>query len=117
MIILYSIIVLGALGLIYGLGLAFASKKFHVHVDPKIEEINDVLPNANCGACGHPGCGAYAEAVVNKSEEINKCAPGGDDVIAAIAKIMGIEASSADKKVAVIHCQSGGKNNTFLRYE
>ncbi len=48
---------------------------------------------------------------------INKCAPGGDDVIAEIARIMGIEAASADKKIAVIHCQSGGKNNTFFRYE
>jgi Na+-translocating ferredoxin:NAD+ oxidoreductase RNF subunit RnfB len=117
MIILYSIIVLGALGLIYGLGLAFASKKFHVQVDPKIEAINEILPGANCGACGQPGCGGYAEAIVNQGLEINKCAPGGDEVIAKIAEIMGIEASAADKKVAVIHCQSGGKNNTFFRYE
>jgi len=117
MIILYSILVLGSLGLIYGLGLAIASKKFHVHVDPKIDEINEILPGANCGACGHPGCSAYAEAVVSKGEEINKCAPGGDGVIADIAKIMGIEASSADRKIAVIHCQSGGKNNTYFRYE
>lgn len=117
MIILYSIIVLGALGLLYGLGLAIASKKFHVQVDPKIEAINEVLPGVNCGACGEAGCGGYAEAIVHKGATINKCAPGGDDVIAAIARIMGIEASTADKKIAVIHCQSGGKNNTFLRYE
>ncbi|MDO9578267.1 MAG: RnfABCDGE type electron transport complex subunit B [Candidatus Cloacimonadales bacterium] len=117
MIILYSIIVLGALGLLYGLGLAFASKKFQVHVDPKIDEIVGILPGANCGACGQPGCGGYAEAIVNQGVAINKCAPGGDAVIGAIARIMGIEASASDKKVAVIHCQSGGKNNTFLRYD
>ncbi|MCD4796093.1 MAG: RnfABCDGE type electron transport complex subunit B [Candidatus Cloacimonetes bacterium] len=116
-IILYSIGTLGVLGLIYGLGLAFASKKFHVHVDPKIEEINEILPGVNCGACGHPGCSAYAEAVVLKNEDIDKCAPGGDEVIKHIAEIMGMEASSADKKIAVIHCQSGGKNNTFFRYK
>ena len=115
--ILHAIIVLGSLGLAYGLGLAFASKKFYVEIDPKIEEINEILPKANCGACGFPGCSAYAEAIVNKNEMINKCAPGGDDVIAEIARIMGMEAEAADKKIAVIHCQSGGNNNTFYRYE
>ncbi|MCF7792577.1 MAG: Fe-S cluster domain-containing protein [Candidatus Cloacimonetes bacterium] len=117
MIIIYAIIVLGVLGLIYGLGLAFASKKFHVQVDPKIDKINEVLPGVNCGACGLAGCGGYAEAIVNGGEPINKCAPGGDEVVAKIAEIMGIEASAADKKVALIHCQSGGYNNTFFRYD
>lgn len=116
MIILYAIIVLGSLGLIYGLGLALASKKFHVHVDPKIEKILEELPGVNCGACGLAGCAGYAEAIVNNNESINKCAPGGLETIEAIARIMGIEASSAEKKVALIHCQSGGKNNTFFRY-
>ena len=116
-IILYSIGILGVLGLMYGLGLAFASKKFHVEIDPKIEKINEILPGVNCGACGHPGCLAYAEVIVGKNEEINKCAPGGDEVIQKIAEIMGIEASSAEKKIAVIHCQSGGFNNTFFRYK
>lgn len=116
MIILYAIIVLGSLGLIYGLGLALASKKFHVYVDPKIEKILEELPGVNCGACGLAGCAGYAEAIVNNNELINKCAPGGSETIEAIARIMGIEASSAEKKVALIHCQSGGKNNTFFRY-
>jgi Na+-translocating ferredoxin:NAD+ oxidoreductase RNF subunit RnfB len=116
MIILYAIIVLGSLGLIYGLGLALASKKFHVYVDPKIEKILEELPGVNCGACGLAGCAGYAEAIVNNNELINKCAPGGLETIEAIARIMGIEASSAEKKVALIHCQSGGKNNTFFRY-
>lgn len=116
-ILLYSILTLGALGLIYGLGLAFASKKFHVEIDPKIEDINEILPSANCGACGYPGCAAYAEAIVEKGAEINLCAPGGDDVIKKIAEIMGMEATTADRKVAVIHCQSGGKNNTNFKYD
>lgn len=112
-----AIIILGALGLIYGLGLAVASKKFHVEIDPKIEAIAEILPNANCGACGYPGCSAYAEAVVMHDEELNKCAPGGSAVTAEIARIMGKEAVAADKKVAVIKCQSGGKDNTFWRYD
>lgn len=116
-ILLYSIITLGALGLIYGLGLAFASKKFHVEVDPKIDQIIEALPSANCGACAYPGCAAYAEAVVVKNEEINLCAPGGDEAVKQIAEIMGMKATTADKKIAVIHCQSGGKNNTNFKYE
>src|SRR5210317_2254841 len=107
-IILYSVIILGSLGLIYGLGLAFASRKFHVEVDPKIEKINEILPGANCGACGHPGCFAYAEAVASQGEEINKCAPGGAEATKNIADIMGLKATSQERKIAVIHCQSGG---------
>jgi len=114
---IYAIIILGALGLIYGLGLAFASKKFHVEIDPKIEAIIEVLPSANCGACGYPGCAGYAEAIVMNDEELNKCAPGGASVVGEIATIMGKEASAAERKVAVIKCQSGGANNTFFRYE
>ena len=114
---IYAIIILGALGLIYGLGLAFASKKFHVEVDPKIEAIVEALPSANCGACGYPGCAGYAEAIVMNDEELNKCAPGGAAVVSEIAEIMGKEASAAERKVAVIKCQSGGTNNTFFRYE
>jgi len=92
---IYAIIILGALGLIYGLGLAFASKKFHVEVDPKIEAIIEALPSANCGACGYPGCAGYAEAIVMNDEELNKCAPGGAAVVEEIATIMGKEASAA----------------------
>jgi Na+-translocating ferredoxin:NAD+ oxidoreductase RNF subunit RnfB len=117
MIVVYSIISLGALALIYGLGLAFASRKFYVEVDPKIEKITEALPAANCAACGYAGCAGYAEAIVQNGEAINKCAPGGATAVEAISKIMGIEASAAERKVAVIHCQSGGKNNTFFRFE
>ncbi|MDY6914940.1 MAG: RnfABCDGE type electron transport complex subunit B, partial [Candidatus Cloacimonadota bacterium] len=107
MIIVYSIATLGVLGLIYGLGLAYASRKFHVEIDPKIEKITEVLPQANCGACGYPGCSGYAEAIVNEGEDINKCAPGGSEVLEQVSKIMGVEASESERKVAVIHCQSG----------
>ncbi len=115
--IIYSVAILGTLGIIYGLGLAFASKKFHVEIDPKIEKIGEILPGVNCGACGYPGCIAYAEAIAGKNEEINKCAPGGENTIKQIAEIMGIKASTAERRIAVIHCQSGGYNNTHLRYQ
>lgn len=115
--IIVPIAIVGGLGAAFGAILAVASKVFHVEVDPKIEQINDILPGANCGACGFPGCNGYAEGVVLENADITKCAPGGDDVIKGIAQIMGMEASSKERNVAVIHCQSGGANNTFFRYE
>ncbi len=108
--------IVGGLGLFYGLFLAFASKKFHVEVDPKILKINDVLPGVNCGACAYPGCAAYAEAIVKDSEDITKCAPGGNDVISHISNIMGINADLKEKNVVVIKCTSGGNNNTLFKY-
>lgn len=115
--ILTTIIVLGCLGIIFGIGLAIASKKFHVEIDPKIEKIEEALPGANCGACGLPGCSGYAEAIVHSGADIHLCAPGGDEVAHEIAKIMGIKASKKERKIAVIQCQSGGLNNTFLKFE
>ncbi|HCF37996.1 MAG TPA: Fe-S protein [Thermosipho africanus] len=76
MVILYSALVMGALGLGFGLFLAFSNEKFKVEVDPRIEEITKVLPGINCGACGYPGCEGYASAIVKKGDAIDKCLPG-----------------------------------------
>ena len=63
--ILIAIAILGGLGLGFGLVLAAASKVFYVETDPRLEKLNECLPGANCGGCGYPGCGGYAEAVLN----------------------------------------------------
>ena len=63
--IVWAMLILGGLGLILGLGLAVAAKIFYVEVDTRIEDITAILPNANCGACGYPGCAGFAEAIVN----------------------------------------------------
>jgi len=115
--ILVPIAIVGGLGLLYGLGLAIASKKFRVEIDPRVEQIISVLPGANCGACGKAGCAGYAEAIVNEGAPLNSCAPGGADVVALIAGIMGQTATAGEKKVAYYHCASGGKNTTKLKYE
>ncbi len=115
--ILIPIGVVGGLGLLYGLGLAVASKKFHVEIDPRVEQIIGVLPGANCGACGKPGCAGYAEAIVNEGAPLNACAPGGADTVALIAGIMGQTATAGQRKVAYIHCASGGTKTTKLKYE
>ena len=62
--ILFAALSLGVLGLIFGVLLGFASKKFEVKVNPKIPMIREILPGANCGGCGYAGCDAYAEAVI-----------------------------------------------------
>jgi len=112
-----ALIVLGGLGIIFGIGLAIASRIFHVDVDPKIEKIEECLPGANCGACGYAGCSQYAESIVKDNEDIDLCAPGGDEVIAKIAKIMGKKAGKKEPQIALIKCQSGGNDNTKFKYK
>ena len=75
--ILWAVLILGGLGLLLGLGLAVASKVFYVKVDTRVEDITAILPNANCGAFGFPGCAGYAEAIVNQTaESLSLCKPG-----------------------------------------
>ncbi|RKX54212.1 MAG: Fe-S protein [Thermotoga sp.] len=76
MVVLYSALLLGILGFGFGALLAYSAKVFEVKEDPRIEEIISVLPGANCGMCGYPGCEAYARAIVKKNEDPGKCVPG-----------------------------------------
>ncbi|MBO8160203.1 MAG: RnfABCDGE type electron transport complex subunit B [Thermosipho sp. (in: Bacteria)] len=76
MVILYSALLMGLLGLGFGLFLAFSNEKFKVEVDPRVELITEILPGINCGACGYPGCEGYANAIVKKGDAIDKCLPG-----------------------------------------
>ncbi len=115
--ILYPVAIIGGLGVIYGLILAFASIKFKIEVDPKIEQVLEVTPGANCGACGFPGCSAYAEAIVKEGAEINKCAPGGQTMVDKVAEIMGVKAGAQKRKVAVILCGAGGTDRTNTTFE
>lgn len=114
--VLTPVIILGALGLVFGLVLAFAAKVFAVKMDERVEQIIAALPGANCGACGQAGCAGYASAIVESDAAINLCAPGGADAVAKIARIMGKTATAQAKKLAVFHCSSGGYNNTKWKY-
>lgn len=99
-------IILGGMGGFFGLSLAYASKKFHVERNPKELAVLDILPGANCGACGYPGCSGYAKAVSN-GEDITKCSVGGDKVKDKISIIMGVEAKKTDRIVAKVRCKGG----------
>ena len=102
--ILIAIALLGGLSLIFGLILAAASKVFYVKTDPRLEQLNDCLPCANCGGCGYAGCSSYADAVLRGEAPIDKCSSGGDEAAQAMAAIMGVEAVSVTRKVALVRC-------------
>ncbi len=104
MLIIYAIATLGLVGLLFGLGLATAAKVFYVETDPMVDAVNDVLPGANCGACGFPGCVKFSEAVVSGEAEPNDCIPGGEDVTNEIAALLGKEVSSSASPVATVYC-------------
>ena len=102
--ILIAIGILGGLGLVFGLVLAAASKVFYVETDPRLDQLNECLPGANCGGCGFAGCGAYAEAVLKGEAPVGKCASGGNEAAKAMAAIMGVEAGEVTRKVALVRC-------------
>ena len=72
------ILILAVLGLLFGLMLSFASKKFYVEPDTRIEDITALLPGANCGACGFPGCHGLATAVIEEGADYHRCKPTKD---------------------------------------
>jgi len=102
--IVIAIAILGGLGLVFGLVLAAASKVFYVETDPRLDQLNECLPGANCGGCGFAGCGGYAEAVLKGEAEIGKCASGGNECAQAMAQIMGVKAQEVARKVALVRC-------------
>lgn len=102
--ILIALAVLGGLGLVFGLVLAVASKVFYVKTDPRLEQLQDALPGANCGGCGYSGCAAYAQAVLEGKAEIGKCASGGDASAQKMAEIMGVKAEKVTRRVALVRC-------------
>ena len=107
MTIIWAIVILGALGIIFGLILAVAAKVFEVEVDPRLPEIQACLAGANCGGCGYPGCGGCAEAILAGKAPVTACAPAGPENAAKIAAIMGMEAPSGEKMVAHVLCNGG----------
>ncbi len=105
MTVFYACAVLGALGLIFGLALNYAGKKFAVETDERVNRVRECLGGANCGACGYAGCDAFAEAVVKGEAKVNGCAPAGEKGAKAIAEIMGVETAASERMVARVLCQ------------
>lgn len=102
-----AILSMGGMALVAGLGLGYASKKFHVEADPIVDKLEAELPGTQCGNCGYPGCKPYAEAVASGAAGVNLCPPGGKATMEALAALMGVAPQAMDDdggpKIAVIH--------------
>ena len=106
---LIAVVVLLALALVFGGLLGFAAERFRVEGNPLVDQIDSLLPQTQCGQCGFPGCRPYAEAIA-QGEAINKCPPGGESTIKAMADLLDVEPQPLDaehgveqaKRVAVI---------------
>ncbi len=114
-LILVAVISLGAIGLVSAVILYFASKKFAVYEDPRIGKVAEVLPQANCGGCGYPGCSGFASACVKAgSLEGKLCPVGGQATMEKVAAILGLAAGAAEPKVAVVRCNGTCANRPKL---
>ncbi|PTQ87870.1 electron transport complex protein RnfB [Agitococcus lubricus] len=98
--ILGAVVVIGLVALLAGAILGFAADKFKVEADPIVEQLDALLPQTQCGQCGHPGCRPYAEAIA-QGEAINHCVPGGQETINKIAALMGVEPLPLDSEYGV----------------
>lgn len=110
-IIVASLITLGVIGLVAAIVLYFVAQKFKVEEDPRIEEVESVLPGANCGGCGFPGCHGFADACVKSTSLDGKLCPvGGQPVMSKIATILGMSVADSQPKVAVVRCNGSCSN-------
>ena len=111
MTVLYTIISLSALGVIAAIVLFGAAKKFKVYEDPRIDDVEEALPAANCGGCGYPGCRGFAEALV-KADDISEfnCPVGGNETMQKVAEILGKEVAEKEPLVAVVRCNGTPEN-------
>ena len=106
--ILIALIVLGSIALVAAVVLYVCSKKFAVHEDPRLAQVTAILPGANCGGCGYPGCSGMAAALVKGADAGSSdglfCPVGGSNVMGQVADLLGMAVSNTEPKVAVVRC-------------
>lgn len=106
--ILIAVIVLGSIALVSSVILYVCSKKFAVHEDPRLAQVTAVLPGANCGGCGYPGCGGMAAALVKAADGGSldglMCPVGGAAVMEQVADLLGMAVANTEPQVAVVRC-------------
>ena len=109
--LLAAVLALVGLGGVFGALLGFAAVRFRTEGNPIVEQINAILPQTQCGQCGHPGCRPYSEAIANEGEDINKCPPGGQAGVQALADLLDVEAPELDEE----HGEESVKQVAFIR--
>ncbi len=98
--IVIAVVALTLLALLFGMLLGYASRRFAAKEDPVVDQVDELLPQSQCGQCGYPGCRPYAEAVANNGEQINRCVPGGEPVMQKIATLLNVEPQPLDGEAA-----------------
>jgi electron transport complex protein RnfB len=114
-LVIFAVGALCFIGLVSAVLLATAAQKFHVDVDPRVQAVLDVLPGANCGACGNPSCFSAAEAIAEGRAPITTCVAGGQSVADHVANVMGADSCAITAVVSCRHC--GGGTNAVRAYE
>ncbi len=109
--LLAALLALVGLGAAFGALLGYAAVRFKAEGNPLADQINAILPQTQCGQCGHPGCRPYAEAIANEGEAINKCPPGGQAGVQALADLLDVEAPELDAE----HGEESEKQVAFIR--
>lgn len=103
--LIYTIVILSSLGVVSAIILFVVARKFHVEEDPRIDEVEQALPGANCGGCGFAGCRALSEAIVKDNSLENKfCPVGGNEVMSQVASIMELVAQQKAARKALVRC-------------
>lgn len=106
--ILIAVIVLGCIALVSAVILYVCSKKFAVYEDPRIAQVTELLPGANCGGCGFAGCSGMASALVKGADAGSVdgllCPVGGAEVMGKVADLLGMAVANTEPKVAVVRC-------------
>lgn len=115
-LILLPVLFLGIVGAFFGVVLSIASKVFAVEVDPRVAAVRDVLPGANCGACGFPGCDGLAAAIASGEAPVTGCVIGGTETADAVANVMGVNSGNVERNIACVLCQ-GDCNKAKNKYD
>lgn len=116
--ILLAIAIMTGIGAFFGVGLAIANKYLKVEEDPRLDIIEDLLPGSNCGACGQPGCRAFAEELIGGRCEPSGCTVNSPEGVDKVADFLGVDAGEAEKRVARLHCAGGlGQARQIAEYQ
>lgn len=111
-----ALVFLGGLTLFLAILLILANRVLYVYEDPRIEQVEDMLPHANCGACGYPGCRPFSEALVSGEALPGKCTVSSTEGQIAISEYLGVDLGAEEKQIARLAC-AGGANVAIKRAE
>lgn len=114
---MFPVLTLVGLGVLFGVVLAYAAKRFYVPVDPTLQEIISKLPGANCGACGKAGCAGFAEALLHGELDLHACASMAVENRKSIAELLGLSLELKAKMISALHCSGGNRCKDKYLYD